>query len=117
MEQEWLIMIIPEKNKIAGLCEKYDIELLILFGSYATGHAHPESDIDLAIMFPESVYLLDKEIEVGTELMEIFQTGKVDVIVLNLAEPLLLKEVAAVGVPLFERRKGLLDEYQLLFIK
>jgi predicted nucleotidyltransferase len=47
-------------NQYSILISKhYDIEKIILFGSYATGNANPESDIDIAVVmdYPESDWL------------------------------------------------------------
>lgn len=110
-------MKILERHQIKKICDKYDIKLLVLFGSQATGESRPESDIDLAILFPESADFRDNEIRAGVDFMEAFQSGNVELVVLNRSEPLLLKEVASTGIPLYEKEKGLFDEYQLLFIK
>ncbi len=39
------------KKYIRAAKEKYDIEKVFLFGSYASGKASDESDIDLALIF------------------------------------------------------------------
>jgi len=110
-------VISSKLEKLKDLAKTYDLLFMVLFGSQSVGEVHPKSDIDIGIMFSESKYTMDKEIGIGVEIMDLFQTSNVDVVVLDFAEPLLLKEVAAFGIPLYERRRGLFDEYQLLFIK
>ncbi|MFW6222031.1 MAG: nucleotidyltransferase family protein [Bacteroidota bacterium] len=42
---------------ISNVIEKYEIEKAYLYGSYAKGTNHPDSDIDLAIVInPEHSY-------------------------------------------------------------
>ena len=42
----------PIKEYIAAVKEKYRIEKVFLFGSYISGQADKESDIDLAVISP-----------------------------------------------------------------
>ena len=107
-------LVIEKLNKIA---ESHDIRLVVLFGSRATGEARKGSDTDIGVLFSEAAYSASKELDFGSAVMDLLQTGHVDVVVLNHAEPLLLKEVATNGIPLYEAERGLFDEYQVLFIK
>ncbi|MDD4192449.1 MAG: nucleotidyltransferase domain-containing protein [Mangrovibacterium sp.] len=57
-----------EAIKIAGryvdlVSKKYRVESAILFGSFAKGTNHPDSDIDLAIVFKSVDDLLDMQVE------------------------------------------------------
>lgn len=47
-----------EKEKIAEICERNDIEFCAVFGSFARGEANSESDIDLLIRFKNPKSLL-----------------------------------------------------------
>lgn len=38
------------KNAVSGVCEKYDVSAVYLFGSYAKNKARGDSDIDLMIV-------------------------------------------------------------------
>ena len=53
------------KRYIASISKKYQIESVFLFGSYAKGTNHEDSDIDLAIIFKK----VDDIIEMQIELM------------------------------------------------
>ncbi len=53
------------KRYIDTISKKYQIENAILFGSFATGTNHDDSDIDLAIIFKK----LDDIVEMQVELM------------------------------------------------
>jgi len=56
--------------QLESLFKKYkDIEAVYLFGSAASGKMHPESDLDLAILSPESS-LKRKKLEILTVLAD-----------------------------------------------
>jgi predicted nucleotidyltransferase len=48
---------------IDSVGKKYQIENAILFGSFAVGKEHPDSDIDLAIVFKYVDDIIDRQIE------------------------------------------------------
>jgi len=47
-----------KSKEIAALCKKYHVSSLSLFGSRASGEAHPHSDVDLLVEFSQPVSLL-----------------------------------------------------------
>jgi uncharacterized protein len=51
------------KRYIDSVSQKYQIETAILFGSFAKGTSHPESDIDIAIVFKTTDDIIDLQIE------------------------------------------------------
>ncbi|MBU0763385.1 MAG: nucleotidyltransferase domain-containing protein [Bacteroidetes bacterium] len=48
---------------IKTISRKYQIENVLLFGSFASGKNHPDSDIDLAIVFKSVDDIIDLQIE------------------------------------------------------
>lgn len=46
-----------------ALNKKYNFERIILFGSYAKGNFHEESDIDIAVVFKDFNNLIDMQVE------------------------------------------------------
>ena len=46
-------------NKLLGMCGKYDISFLGIFGSYVHGTFTPESDLDLLARFSQRKSLMD----------------------------------------------------------
>ena len=48
---------------ISGLLKKYNIEKVYLYGSFARGTNHPDSDIDLALVFPSISDIFDVQID------------------------------------------------------
>jgi len=80
------------------------IEVLYIFGSYASGKYSPKSDVDIALFVDDSVYrdnpLVD--LEVGVVLEEKLGCD-VDVVVMNRVSPIMQHEVLRTGKRLFER--------------
>ena len=87
-------MDIDERIRLA-LEDQYDICLAYLFGSCASGAARPGSDVDVAILFDHlpTPALLDRL----TENLGAATERRVDLVVLNVAPPLLAREVVARG--------------------
>ena len=49
---------------VKAICEQYEVEAIILFGSYAKGTEHEDSDIDIAIVVDEfKDNIIDEEVE------------------------------------------------------
>jgi uncharacterized protein len=51
------------KRYIDSISSKYQIESAILFGSFAKGTNHPDSDIDIAIVFKTVDDIIDLQIQ------------------------------------------------------
>jgi predicted nucleotidyltransferase len=92
-----------------AVCAKAGAELVYLFGSQAGGKPWAESDVDLAVRLGSE---MPKEqhgrvrVQLLSELMSVFQSNKVDVVILNDAPPLLTYEgVIRSGRLLFEKDK------------
>lgn len=49
---------------VKAICDEYKVEAIILFGSYAKGTEHKDSDIDIAIVIDEfKDNIIDEEVE------------------------------------------------------
>lgn len=70
------ILSILRKNK-TNLWDKYPIQSLALFGSYARNEQQTESDIDILVDFKEAVGI--EIVELALELDELLRT-KVDLV-------------------------------------
>ncbi|RLC38237.1 hypothetical protein DRH27_02780 [Candidatus Falkowbacteria bacterium] len=83
------------KKKLSQIAKKYNLKLIILFGSFASGKTHKESDLDIAIQYkrePGSSAFNDELALIG-EFTKIFNGKKVDLCLINRANPLLLKQI------------------------
>lgn len=96
---EKLEEIIPEITK------RFDaIEVFYLFGSFASGSASDNSDVDVAFFIKDSVYIKNPlvDLEVGVALER--ELGcDVDVVVMNRVTSIMQHEILRTGKRLFER--------------
>ena len=98
-------------ERLRGLRESVpDLELLVLFGSAATGRARPSSDLDLAVSC-EGPADLDA---LYVALAPRFRTDRLDLVDLRRVSPLLAFQIARAGLVLFERSPGLFRQFQSL---
>lgn len=67
--------------KIKKIANAYKVKRMGLFGSYATGRQHSQSDVDLLVEFAPQADLLD-QVGLKLELEEILKK-KVDVVTSN----------------------------------
>jgi predicted nucleotidyltransferase len=72
---------------------KAEIRLALLFGSYATGKADPNSDIDLAIAY-DSKLTMEERIELGQGLSRLLNK-EIDLIDLRTASGILLQQIVS----------------------
>ncbi len=107
-------MISVDEKLLKRVARKYGLDLVVLFGSHASGRARAGSDVDIAVrrqpgrMEPDSLKL-----EIAGALERAFpEAAEVDVAFLNEASSLLLFQVATTGHPLYERRPLLFWQFQ-----
>ncbi|HSB78233.1 MAG TPA: nucleotidyltransferase domain-containing protein [Candidatus Methylomirabilis sp.] len=76
-------------------CVKAGAELVYLFGSQARGKVWAQSDVDLAVLLGPNVARErhgEVRVHLIAELMSVFESNSVDVVILNEAPPLLTYE-------------------------
>jgi len=99
------VNIIELKSKMASLAEKYNLKLIVLFGSYARGRANKESDVDIGI-YGENGISWDEKIELSYEFGKILKNDNVDVEIISSNSPTLMYNILSSGKVLFEKKKG-----------
>lgn len=82
-----------KKEKIDDVAKKYGLKLLLLFGSQVQGKTNFDSDFDIAYL-PKKSLDGGEEIEMNCDLMDVFQTDKIDQVNIKRANPLLLYEIS-----------------------
>ncbi len=102
-------MVEIDKNKIAEIAKRYNLTLIVLFGSQVTGFTHKESDVDLAYKSSKKLSFHD-EVLLNTEFTEIVRNDKVSLVNLKTASPLLLKQIVTNAIVLFEESPHLFTE-------
>jgi predicted nucleotidyltransferase len=93
--------------------------LLVVFGSAARGLEHAGSDLDLGVLFDgdgrEDTGPYEPRLEAVASAVQ--ADRPVDLVLLDEADPLLLREVALDGRPVFEAEPGAFEEFRLRAIK
>lgn len=109
-------IIAVNKVTLNEIVEKYNIELLVYFGSYGTKFYNSESDIDIA--FLSSSYLsIQEKLELLEDLIHYHKKSEIDLVDLRTADPVLRYEIAVNGRVLFEKEENLFERYSLFYIK
>lgn len=99
-----------KKDKINNLIKKLasffrkenNILTVYLFGSYGTDEQTELSDIDIAILFADTVSMLE-ELSIAAEIEFILKQGQIDLLNLNKASVILQHRVISTGKEIFER--------------
>jgi len=80
-----------QKHKIAEVAKKYNLKLILLFGSRVDGKIHKESDYDVAYL-PSKNLSFDDEIDINFQFTLIFrhERDRVDTVDLRKITPLFL---------------------------
>ena len=97
---------------IQAIAEKYDLNLVVLFGSQATGKTHSKSDVDVAVLSKCPVDI--------TKLMvafsAVFKREDVEVVNLATASPTTMYVMVRDGQLLYERESGAFLKWKLYAI-
>jgi len=90
---------LAQKKEIAKIAKKNGLELVMLFGSFATGENREDSDLDIAVLGEKDVDF-KKTLNIIQSLSVVFKK-EVDLSVMNRANPLLLHQIEQNAVLLF----------------
>lgn len=88
-----------QRKELGELGNQYGISFIVVFGSSVKGLTHAKSDLDIGIFFQPSTISGRKSLgefyfDLLHNLQKIFRDKEVDLVILNRADPLLLKEVS-----------------------
>jgi predicted nucleotidyltransferase len=88
-------------DKLKRVARRYQLDLIVLFGSWAKGRARKGSDVDVAVRARRRRWGdADWELGLTSDPAAALESGgEVDVALLNGADPVLLFEVASDGIP------------------
>lgn len=99
------------KDAFKQLCDKYNLSLVILHGSYVNGIITSKSDIDIGFL-GEPAIIEEKYFDILRDFSSIFG-DKFDPVFINGAEAMITYQVALNGIPLYEKTKGLFNTFKL----
>lgn len=83
-------MSAPSLEEIA---RRHHLRLVLQFGSSVTGRAHARSDVDVAVLLDRPLPAFEAHGELLHDLQGCFPDREVDLVVLNTADPLLLRRI------------------------
>jgi len=119
----------PKRRAILEeICRKHGVDSLYLFGSRAEevrswleqetdGSIHSSSDIDVGIKVKtDERWLIEKKISLTIDLEDYFGCRRVDLVLLNKADPFLAAEIVR-GERVYARNEQAADEYDLYVLR
>jgi predicted nucleotidyltransferase len=102
-------------NKIKNyLFRRDDVVVSYIFGSYFTKKVSQRSDIDIAVLLRDSITKKDYgniKLSIINDLIGLLSFDRIDVIILNIASPLLSHEIIKKGFLLFSKNEVRRIEY------
>ena len=96
-----------------GLLQEEDIIFAYLFGSYAKGRPHKNSDIDVAVYLKEPVDFLNRKLELIDLISGITKKNEVDLVILNQAKPFVVYLILKTGKLLFSKDEELRISFEV----
>lgn len=99
-----------DKEELKRICEKYNLSLVILHGSYAKGMVSSKSDVDIGLLGDPEI-IKKNCLAMMNDFCSIFG-DRFDPVFLNGAEAMITYQVALNGVPLYEKKKGLFSNFK-----
>jgi len=95
------------RKQLVNISRKYNLKVLILFGSRAKSQENQNSDWDFAF-YPQRTFTVDENMDLFDDLITLLNDEKVDLIDLESSKKLhVINEVFQTGVLVFEKREGL----------
>lgn len=81
------------EEALEAFARKHCVRLLLEFGSTVKGGAHEGSDVDVAVLLDAAPVSLFRHGQIAADVQALLPGRKVDVAIINDADPLFLKQV------------------------
>jgi len=104
-----------QRLRLEAVARGHGVNLVLLFGSVAAGRPRPDSDLDLAVRFLGTVPAMTEVSRLQMALQELFPERKVDLAILNRADPLFLKQITDRCVLLYGTERALAELKMVAF--
>ena len=79
--------------RLETIARQHGILLIVQFGSSVSGLLRPDSDIDLAVLAERAPDSLADQAQLVADLQPFYPGREVDLVLINRADPLLLKKI------------------------
>lgn len=89
-----------QQLSINNLAKRYNLSMIVVFGSKATDNESANSDLDIAIFSKEEINF-DKHVHLINDFKEIFPLEEIDLSIMKGAEPLHAYQIAETGILLY----------------
>lgn len=100
-------------NEIKEILSDYELQLLILFGSYEKENFNEKSDLDLAVKVKDIEKLKKAQLDILHQISSLFNQIPVDLVLLNHADPLIKFKIASEGKILYQKEKDYFEKFQV----
>ena len=110
------IDIMTKKKDVEAIAQKYRLDLVVLFGSQASGRTHQKSDVDIGYTSPQFIEL-DTRFDIINEFRDILKRDDIEFVDLSRISPVMKKIIADEGVVLYEREPGMFVSFQMYAFK
>lgn len=84
-----------EAERLAEIARTHGVRLMLQFGSTVSGKAHAGSDVDIGVVLNCPDLSLRAYADLEHDVQQLFGERKVDLVILNRADPLLLAQVSS----------------------
>lgn len=91
-----------DKDKLQKMADEFGLDLIVLFGSSATGKTHKGSDVDIAVKAEKKLDILELA-KIQLAFSEALGRGDVEVVDIRSASPLLLRQLTEQGQALYAK--------------
>lgn len=78
---------------VETVARRHGIRLLVQFGSTVSGNVRHKSDVDLAVLLNRSSLSFEEHADLLHDLQTLYPDREVDLVLLNRADPLLLRKI------------------------
>lgn len=105
-------------SALKEISEQYGLSLVILFGSQARDTIiREESDVDIAVWLDNGKPEEEIEDAIFSAFINLLKRERIDLVILNYANPLLQFEIASKGIVLYEKGEGEFNRFQVFAMK
>lgn len=101
-----------DRDRVREMAERFQLDLVLLFGSRAKGRARRHSDYDIAVLDASHSLTHEQQLKLAGEFTLLLRTDNIDLVFLRRAKPLLRYNAVRECVVLYEREPLLYRHYR-----